>query len=540
MKVLTIGLDGATWVLLDKLIDAGLMPNLKKVKEEGAYGNLESTIPPITGPAWVSFATGKNPGKHSCYDFVWPDRSLKKLRPINSKNIKGKTFYEILYYQGKKYISINLPCSTPPRTNQITIGDLLTMGDDFVFPKDVMDKVEELKKYRITPEKKYEVNGKYELYLDDIKNIEEERFRCAKKLFELFDWDYFFVLISATDWIQHIIYNRLIDEKNDNICRQALEIYRQIDSYLGWFLNNLPHETFLFIVSDHGFEKYEYQFNVNQWLCNEGFLAVQRVKDKTPAFRDEAAILKSRQGKIVFELPLFITKFSRLIELMRPLYSLITRLLPIEVNTLVEPIIEKTQAYCFVYPLSNVSGIYINDKTRFEDGVVGDDQYAKIRNTIIEKLKSLNGRLHQNIRLVKEIYTREQIYSGSSLKNAPDIIFVCGEKVKVTTSIVSKEVISRPHGAIINGHSLSGIFAVCGPGIKKAFKINGARIIDIAPTILHLFNCPIPDDVDGRILKEIFEEDSDFFKRQIVYSHESQEKERIKKKIANLKSKAKL
>lgn len=65
------------------------MPNLKKLKEEGTYGNLESTIPPITDPAWVSFATGKNPGKHGCYDFVWADKSLKRLRSINSKNIKG-------------------------------------------------------------------------------------------------------------------------------------------------------------------------------------------------------------------------------------------------------------------------------------------------------------------------------------------------------------------------------------------------------------------------------------------------------------------
>lgn len=537
MRVLTIGLDGATWALLNKLIDDGVMPNLQKIIKRGVSGNLRSTFPPVTASAWVSFATGKNPGKHGCYDFVLPDRSLKNLRPISSKTILGPTFYEILHKYGKKYISINLPCSMPPRADQITIGDILTQGDVYIFPKNLVNEIPEFKDYRITPQMKYKVEKKFDFYLDDIQKLEKTRFKCAQRLFLDRHWEYFFMLISATDWIQHILYDKLINNKNDKIISKALDIYKEIDFHLGWFFGNMPINCLLIIVSDHGFEKYEYQFNVNQWLLKEGFLKARRIKEKIPASRGEAEVLKVKKDKIVFDLPMFITKFSKLIKLMRPFYDILTRILPIEVNTLAEPVAEKSLAYCCCCPCSNIGAIYINDKERFEDGIVDLNQYEIVRNQIIEKLNYLNNQL--NINIIQNVYSKEQIYSGSVIRNAPDILFICNEKVTVCTSITSTEIISKSSDMLVNGHSMDGIFVASGPGIKKDFKLNDVQIIDIAPTILHIFGCPIPDDVDGRCLKEIFEEDSELYNRQIVYSY-SQEKERIKRKIGNLKNKRKI
>lgn len=63
-KIIIIALDGSTWYILNHLIKQGLMPNLDNLKENGAYGNLLSTIPPITAPAWASFITGKDVGNH--------------------------------------------------------------------------------------------------------------------------------------------------------------------------------------------------------------------------------------------------------------------------------------------------------------------------------------------------------------------------------------------------------------------------------------------------------------------------------------------
>lgn len=87
---------------------------------------------------------------------------------------------------------------------------------------------------------------------------------------------------------------------------------------------------------------------------------------------------------------------------------------------------------------------------------------------------------------------------------------------------------------MFNYHSLSGIFLAYGPGIKKGNKINGSKIYDIAPTILHILGIPIPRDMDGEVLKEIFESDSELANRQIIYSR-ADEKEQITRKIRNLK-----
>src|SRR4051794_12351085 len=69
-KVLVLGLDGATFDLIKPWAAAGYLPTLNRLMAEGAQGSLRSTTPPMTGPAWTSFATGVNPGKHRLYDWI--------------------------------------------------------------------------------------------------------------------------------------------------------------------------------------------------------------------------------------------------------------------------------------------------------------------------------------------------------------------------------------------------------------------------------------------------------------------------------------
>lgn len=535
-KIVTIGLDGATWPLLNKFTEEGYMPNLKRICEKGSCGTLKSTLPPITGPAWVSFATGKNPGKHGCYDFILPYKSLNNLRPISSRSINGPTIYEVLDSNKKKYISINLPCSTPPRTEQITIGDLLTQGENFVFPNEIIRRHAVFRDYRITPQKKYESSGNYKEYISDISNLERTRFECSKILFQEYDWEYFFVLISATDWVQHIMYSNLLNEKEDiDLYKKAVTIYKEIDLYIGWFFDNLPKGAYLFMMSDHGFNSYKYQFNVNQWLVNEGYLSVERVREKAPAFRDEAVLAESRKNKLVFTLPLFLTKFSKLIELIRPMYDLLVKLLPVEVNVFSIPVLEKTTAYSVTLQVSNVGGIYINTVSRFVDGVVSTEDYERTREIIIEKLNNINRKYNKQI--IKSIRKKEQIYNGDTLDNAPDIIFICDENYKACTSIVSNEIVSKTHGQIGNGHSMDGIIFAYGPDINPGGNVVNAEIIDISPTLLHILGIPSPEDMDGKLLKDIFIRGSETSVREYNTKQYGSVKAELKNKISALKDK---
>ncbi|MCL5256546.1 MAG: alkaline phosphatase family protein, partial [Chloroflexi bacterium] len=68
-SVVLLGLDGADFGLVDRLIELGKLPNLQKLREEGASGVLQSTYPSFTAPAWTSFITGLWPGKHGIFNF---------------------------------------------------------------------------------------------------------------------------------------------------------------------------------------------------------------------------------------------------------------------------------------------------------------------------------------------------------------------------------------------------------------------------------------------------------------------------------------
>ena len=113
MKILIIGLDGASWKILNPWIKKEKLPFLAKIKKQGAWGNLQSTIPPLTGPAWVSFQTGVNPGKHGIFDFViYQENGDDKV--ITRTDIKFPPIYQFLSQANKTSIFINLPVSYPP------------------------------------------------------------------------------------------------------------------------------------------------------------------------------------------------------------------------------------------------------------------------------------------------------------------------------------------------------------------------------------------------------------------------------------------
>ena len=82
---------------------------------------------------------------------------------------------------------------------------------------------------------------------------------------------------------------------------------------------------------------------------------------------------------------------------------------------------------------------------------------------------------------------------------------------------------------------MNGIFIACGPDIKDTGEnIGRARIIDLAPTILHMFNLEIPEDMDGKVLTNIFKPNSPIAKRPVAYRKITEE-EKIKEKLRKLK-----
>src|SRR4030042_6947088 len=136
-RVIVMGLDGATFDLILPWVEQGYLPTFKRLMKEGAWGELESTTPPLTGPAWSSFITGKNPGRHGIYDFVKRNPQGYQWQTINATHRDGMSLWRLLSDHGRKVVVFNVPVTYPPEAvNGVMIsGDLPPRkAPDFIFP----------------------------------------------------------------------------------------------------------------------------------------------------------------------------------------------------------------------------------------------------------------------------------------------------------------------------------------------------------------------------------------------------------------------
>src|SRR5437867_3447873 len=144
-RVVVIGIDGGTFDLLGPWIKEKDLPNLRALLEKGASGELESTVPPDTAPAWSSFMTGKNPGKHGVFDFVTQEKLGYGIRVIDARFRRGKAIWDIISEAGGRVVVLNVPTTYPPHPVQGVLGgDFLTPGGgkDLFYPPGILEEIE--------------------------------------------------------------------------------------------------------------------------------------------------------------------------------------------------------------------------------------------------------------------------------------------------------------------------------------------------------------------------------------------------------------
>jgi predicted AlkP superfamily phosphohydrolase/phosphomutase len=273
-RVLVIGLDGATWRSLDPLVESGAMPSLARLRRRGFVAPLESTVPPVTAPAWSSFITGQNPGRHGVYQFYeidpWSERALGRGTPtflaepgviVNGKALGGPKLWEVASSAGKRCATINLPMTYPPSPiNGLMVTDMLTPpgSRNFTYPPELAD---ELTDYEIdlTPREK-DFSSSDEAFLARAEAVLEKRGRAVTNLFEREPWDLFVAIFTETDRLQHRYWQYLDPEPPPGTSRELADIrmrvvglYTQLDAYLGRLLDAAADEYRIVVVSDHGF-----------------------------------------------------------------------------------------------------------------------------------------------------------------------------------------------------------------------------------------------------------------------------------------------
>jgi|Deesub1362B_J571_1020462.scaffolds.fasta_scaffold00891_9 predicted AlkP superfamily phosphohydrolase/phosphomutase len=531
-KLLIIGLDGATWDVLIQIIEEKKLQTLDKLVKSGSYGVLETTIPPVTGGAWLAIATGKTPGKTGIIDFLNKKDKNYKLYITTSSDFKRHSFWDYLSKTNKKVGIFNYPMLFPPyKLNSFMVSGLGSSPDDDIsYPSSLKEELEQVAgKYEIYVDyhnKKYE---NLDLFISDLNKFLDKFEKWAYYIVRNKTWDILFLVFSATDWMQHIIW-RHIDENHPlydlkispKYKQKFIEFWQRIDRILGDILNMISEDTIVFLVSDHGFGPNDQTFNLAKWLEMKGYMVRKRN-------------LKKKLKDILYTSATFVSKTP------------IKRLIPAKTRKdvgnalktgVVEEIdLEKSKACCVGHTIP-FGAIYLNASN--------EKERETIKSKLINDLKNISKDIGKDVGV--QIYEPKKIYSGEKVNLLPDIIFTINNwRCVIIEDNFDKPLFEeKPFSTRHTGsHRLNGIFLAYGPGIKKGYKIENVKIYDIAPTILHIFGLPIPNDMDGKVLMEIFEENTEFVKRKAKYVDPSyygkrQEDEKLKKTIKSLKLKGKI
>lgn len=511
MKAFVLGLDGATWDILNPLIEAGDLPVLARLKAQGVSGSLRSVFPPLSPVAWTGMMTGKNSGRHGVFEFLEYGHDPLGGRVNSSRAIKSDLIWEIAGRHGKQTVAGGVPMSYPPRPAPgFFLGDFLSPADapDFTSDPEIMAELEQALGEPYRPWSTAVHDGGHEAEaLTELTGFLGHHLKAVRFLMDRCPWDLFVFDLMATDRIQHELWHawdpthRVARGRDLAKVRAGfIDFWKKLDDGIGAIESALPPETALILISDHGFGPIEWYVNFNVWLLEQGYIALDDsfyVRQKhwfykrgvTPEwfYRQMArlGLARNRVGR-------FRGKQMSGLDRLADQAFLSKRHIDWS----------RTKAYS----QGNFGQIFINQQGRQPQGCVAPADVRPLLDDLKARLLEIPNP-ETGAPLVDRIYEREELYSGPHAHLAPDLTVVPGDWRYRTIGLydfTTHKVISPAFGPT-GDHRLDGVLIATGPPFRPGAQPEAASLLDIAPTVLHLLGVPVPADMDGRVLSELLD-----------------------------------
>ena len=509
-SVIVIGLDGATFDLIRPWIEDGTMPTLKRLMQKGASGVLTTTLPPISSSAWVSFATGKNPGKHGLVDFVHPRQNSYQISIVSTQQRASKAIWNLLSEKGRKVGIVGMPVTYPPEeVNGYMVSDFLTpsASDDYTYPLSLAAELEQaMGGFPLLPDERYRSTKFTDRFIADMIADVERRLEGAEYLLDNKESDFFFILFWSNDMLQHETWS-LLDEthplhdpqKANQYRDLVIDFHRKLDQAVGRLMEKAGPEDLVVVMSDHGFGPVHSFFLVNNWLLEMGWLKLK----KRPITQLKYALFKLGFAPLgVFRLvsALRLGFLRRRFRFQRG-GGLIKRLF----LSFADVDWQRSKAFA----VGSFGQIYINQSGKRPQGIVQPGkEYEELRNEIAARAAEIRDP-RSGLPVVEKVYRREDIYSGPLVEKAPDLVLQSRnwEYMAFGHADFGGSHVVEPIVGMSGHHRPDGIVMIAGQGINAGVTLSEASIMDLAPTILYAMGIPIPSDMDGRILTEAFTSD---------------------------------
>jgi predicted AlkP superfamily phosphohydrolase/phosphomutase len=452
-RVLVIGLDCAPPELIFDELKPRL-PNLSRLVDGGVWGPLESAIPAITVPAWMTGYTSKDPGQLGIYGFRnRADHSYTKLQMATADLVKEPTAWDILGKAGKRSVVVAVPPSFPPKPLAGSqVGCFLTPSTDsqYTYPPTLKDEIRKLVGEYLVDVPDFRSEDKSRI-VRGCHEMTEKRFKVIRHLVRNRTWDLFSFVEIGPDrmhhgfWKDHDATHPRHDPSSPFV-DAIRDYYRMVDEQVGSVLELVGPETAVLVVSDHGVKKMDGGICVNEWLIREGLMALTHTPSEVTPF-----------GKLQVD-------WSR------------------------------TTAWG---DGGYYARIFMNVRGREPEGTIDPADYERARDDLAARLRAIPGPNGED--LGTRVFKPEEIYRA--VRNvAPDLLVYFGD-------LAWRSIGSVGHGGIYTfendtgpddaNHAQHGIF-VMQDGSGRTGRLDDLKLLDLAPTILDILGQPVPDDMLGR------------------------------------------
>lgn len=451
--MLVLGLDSApAEIVFDRRAE---LPVLGELIDNGLFGNLRSSDPPITIPAWMVMCTGKDSGELGLYGFRHrKDYSYRDIWIATSRSIREKAVWDYIGEAGGMSCLVSVPPSYPPRPIAGNlISCFITPGaeKDYTYPQELRQEIEE----KFGPyifDVPFRTDEKDRL-LEQVYGMTDKRFEVMGHLIRKKPWDFFMFVEIGVDRVQHAFWKYADPEhhlyvKGNPYESAIMDYYKHLDRKLGELLSDIGEDTMVLVVSDHGAKRMKGAFCINEWLIEQGDMVVKKRPD-APISLDNVEVDWSR------------TKFW---------------------------------GWGGYY-----ARLFLNIEGREPQGVIPPEDYEKEREALIEKLASIRGPNGEEWR-TKIIKPQEYfpVHNG----DYPDLMVYFDDlfwRSAGTLGHGTMYLLENDTGPDDAVHAQEGIYILYDPR-KRVCSQRNADILDITPTILEAMGLPVPEDMKGRSL----------------------------------------